>query len=214
MTLHQTRNMASDTDFQFIMGTILGQMQFSPLFKALEKASITNVGGITSLTNQAIDRLKYWDDSSRTPVNKELGHEYQQLIRCFNAFVLTKNDEGKPIHGDWQNLTITAEFQEFRIIRFALYTMTHAPACYQDVDNVLNLSYVPNTTSEDIDVRDILDLSYVPSTAEDIVLFEEKQKYMYSPVQASCRKKSSLINQGANGGITGIDTRVIERHSH
>jgi hypothetical protein len=37
---------------------------------------------------------------------------------------------------------------------------------------------------------------------------------MYSPVQASCRKKSSLINQGANGGITGIDTRVIERHSH
>jgi hypothetical protein len=44
-------------------------------------------------------------------------------------------------------------------------------------------------------------------------LFEEKQKYMYS-VQASHRKKSSLINQGANGGIPGIDTRVIERHPH
>jgi hypothetical protein len=25
MTLHKTRNMVSDTDFQFIMGTILGQ---------------------------------------------------------------------------------------------------------------------------------------------------------------------------------------------
>jgi hypothetical protein len=101
MTLHRTRNMASDTDFQFIMGTILGQKQDSPLFKALEKASITNVGGITSLTDQAIDRLKYRDDSSGTPVNEELGHGYQQLIRCFNAFVLTKDDEGKPIHGDW-----------------------------------------------------------------------------------------------------------------
>jgi hypothetical protein len=113
MTLHQTCNMASDTDFQFIMGTFLGQKQDSPLFKALEKASITNVGGITFLADQAIDRLKYQDDSSGTPVIEELGHGYQQLICCFNAFVLTKNDEGKPIHGDWQNLTMIAEFQEF-----------------------------------------------------------------------------------------------------
>jgi hypothetical protein len=56
--------MASDTDFQFIIGTILGQKQDSPLFEALEKAGITDIGGITSLTNQAIDRLKYRDDSS------------------------------------------------------------------------------------------------------------------------------------------------------
>jgi hypothetical protein len=72
MTLHRTRNMASDTDFQFIMGTILGQKQDSSLFKALEKASITNVGGITSLTDQVIGRLKYQDDSSGTPVNEKL----------------------------------------------------------------------------------------------------------------------------------------------
>ena len=114
--------MASDTDFQFIMGTVLGQKQDSPLFKALEKAGITDVGGITSLTDQVIDRLKYRDDSSGTPVNEELGHGYQQLIRCFNAFVLMKNDEGNPIHGDWQNLTIIIEFQEFRIIGFASCT--------------------------------------------------------------------------------------------
>jgi hypothetical protein len=83
-----------------IMGTILGWKQDSPLFKSLKKARrITNVGGFTSLTNQAINRLKYQDDSSRTPVKEELGHGYQQLIRCFNAFVLLKNDEGKPIHG-------------------------------------------------------------------------------------------------------------------
>ena len=65
------------------------------------------------------------------------------------------------------------------------------------------------------DVHDVLNLSYVPSTAEDIVLFKEKQKYMYS-VQASRRKKSSLIDRGANGvGIAGIDTRVIlEHHPH
>ncbi len=36
----------------------------------------------------------------------------------------------------------------------------------------------------------------------------------YSVSQASRRKKSSLINRGANGGIAGIDTRVIECHPH
>jgi hypothetical protein len=122
MTLHQTCNMASDTDFQFIMGTVLGQKQDSPLFKALEKAGIANVGGITSLTNRVIDRVKYQDYSSGTPVTEELGHGYQQLIRCFNAFVLMKNDEGNPIHGDWQNLTIMTKFQESQIISFASYT--------------------------------------------------------------------------------------------
>jgi hypothetical protein len=54
------------------------------------------------------------------------------------------------------------------------WTLKAQEACYQDVD-------------------DVLDLSYMPNTAEDIVLFKEKQKYMYS-VQASRRKKSSLIN--------------------
>jgi hypothetical protein len=64
--------MVSDTDFQFIMGTFLGQKQVSTLFKALNKAGITDVGGgISSLTDQAIDRLKYQDDSSRTPVKEE-----------------------------------------------------------------------------------------------------------------------------------------------
>jgi hypothetical protein len=169
MTLHQTRNMASDTGFQFIMGTVLGQKQDSPLFKALEKAGITHIWGITSLTDQAIDRLKYQDDSSGTPISEELGHGYQQLMRCFNAFVLTKNDEGKAIHQDWQNFTMIARFQEFWIIALALHIMTQAPACYQDVDDVLNLSYMPNT-SEDIDFNDLLDLSYMPNTAEDNVL--------------------------------------------
>jgi hypothetical protein len=114
MALHGTLNKASATDYQVIMDKVLGQKQDSPLFKALEKAGITNLGGITSsLTNRSIDRLKYGDDSSGTPINDKFGHGYQQLIRCFNAFVLMKNDESNPIHGDWQNLTIIAEFQEF-----------------------------------------------------------------------------------------------------
>ena len=119
--------MSSDADFQFIIGTVLGQKQDSPLFKALKKAGITDVGDITSLTDRVIDRLKYRDDSSGTPVNEELGHGYQQLIRCFNAFVLMKNDDGNPIHGDWQNLAIKSEFQNFRIIGFDSYTVTQAP---------------------------------------------------------------------------------------
>jgi hypothetical protein len=37
---------------------------------------------------------------------------------------------------------------------------------------------------------------------------------LYNVSQASRKKKSSLIDRSANGGIAGIDTRVIERHPH
>jgi hypothetical protein len=53
--------MASNAAFQFIMGTVLSQKQDSPLFKVLEKAGITDIGGITSLTDRVINRLKYQD---------------------------------------------------------------------------------------------------------------------------------------------------------
>jgi hypothetical protein len=131
-----------------------------------------------------------------------------------------KNDIGDPIYGDWQNLAKKDEFNEFRIIGFASYTVTQivppatlsspgigtsgntsfttkvcdgvfefkkgirrdpasftvmkeskqwdsvhrmlkAQACYQDVDDILHPCYRPTTT-------------------EDIALFAEKQKYMYS----------------------------------
>jgi hypothetical protein len=73
--------MASNADFQFITGTVLGQKQDSPLL--LKKAGIANLGGITSLPNQAINRLKYPDDFLGTSVSKELGHGFQQCMRCF-----------------------------------------------------------------------------------------------------------------------------------
>jgi hypothetical protein len=56
--------MTSDADFQFIMDTVLGQKQDSPLFKALEKAGVNNFGGITTLSERRIENLKYKDDSS------------------------------------------------------------------------------------------------------------------------------------------------------
>jgi hypothetical protein len=59
--------------------------------------------------------------------------------------------------------------------------MTLAPACYQyDVDDVLDLSYVPNT-SEDIDVNDLLNLSYMPNTAEDNVLTQAPAPMTVTP---------------------------------
>jgi hypothetical protein len=213
--------MASDADFHFIMGTILCQKTDSPLCKALEKSGIIDVGGITSLTDRVIDRLKYRDDSSGTVVVEELGHGYQQLIRCFNAFVLMKNVEGNPIHGDWQNLTLKSEFQEFWIIGFATYTVTQAPtpsmvtsgghagvntsrpqirdrvfefkkgikrdpASFTVLKDNKQWDSVHRTLKAQTcyqDVGDILNPRYVPQTTEDIALFHEKQKYMYSVLE-------------------------------
>jgi hypothetical protein len=74
----------------------------------------------TNETNEKTPRdkfIQYRDDSSETPVKEELGHGYQQLIRCLNTFFLMKNDEGNPIHGDWQNLTIEKIKFGFYLIR-------------------------------------------------------------------------------------------------
>jgi hypothetical protein len=110
---------------------------------------------------------------------------------------------------------MTAKFQEFRIISFALYTMTHAPAYYQDVDDVLDLSYVPNT-SEDIDVNDLLDLSYVPSTAEDIVLFKKKKSICtrwYKPLTERKVLSSIKVPMEASQVLTqgSLNVILIER---
>jgi hypothetical protein len=209
--------MSSDADFQFIMTDTLGQKADSPLFKALDKSGITDVGGITSLTDRVIDRLKYPDNSSGTVTIEELGHGYQQLIRCFNAFVLMKNDAGNPIHDDWQNLTVKAEFQEFRIIGFAAYTVhpqtatpssggptsgtasftprirdrvlefkkgiKRDPASFTVMKDNKQWDTVHRTLKAQAcyqDVDDIINPTYVPTTAEDIALFAEQQKYMYS----------------------------------
>jgi hypothetical protein len=211
--------MSSDADFQFIVGTILGQRKDSPLFLALNKAGIIDVGGITSLSDRVIDQLKYQEDSSGTSVLEELGHGYQQLIRCFNTFVLMKNDNGNPIHGDWQNLAIKAEFNEFQIIGFASYNVTKVtppttlssgvgtsgntsfttkvrdrvlefkkgikrdPASFTVMKDSTQWDSVHRTLKSQTcyqDVDDILDPCYQPTTAEDIALFAEKQKYMYS----------------------------------
>ena len=58
---------------------------------------MTDVEGITSLMDRDIDRLKCQDkDSSGAITVNEPGKGCQSLARCFNAFVVTKHDEGTP----------------------------------------------------------------------------------------------------------------------
>jgi hypothetical protein len=128
MTQRRTRSMASVTDFEFIMSTVFAQKDDSPLHEAFERDRIIDVEGITSLMGRDIDRLKYQDtDSSGATVLVGLGKGYQSLIRCFNAFVITKYDEGTPVHGDWQNLVTKADYQDFRVIGMTKYVGQSAP---------------------------------------------------------------------------------------
>jgi hypothetical protein len=216
--------MASEADFKFIIGTILQQKEDSPTSKAFLHAGVTDVGDITLLTDRAIDRLKYLDDAISPPVIVELRVGYQQLVRGFNAWVETKNDEGDPIHGDWQNKATRVEFNEYPLIGFAKkYTSTthvsapttvtsgggtsggssfaprardpvfefkkgikRDPASFSVLKDNKQWDSVHRTLKAQTcyqDVDDILDPSYVPTTVEDIELFAEKQKYMYSVLE-------------------------------
>ncbi len=107
--------MSSITDFDVIMGTVLGQKKDSPLLAAFANDGITDVGDVLALTDQSIDRLKCKDASCTPPINEALGQGFQNLIRVFNAFVETKIAECDPIHRDWQNKVTKAEFDEHRL---------------------------------------------------------------------------------------------------
>ena len=226
MDQRRTRSMASVTDFEFIMSTIFAQKDDSPLHKALERDGVTDVEGITSLMERDIDRLKYQEtDSSGTTTVNELGKGYQSLIRCFNAFVVTKYDGGTPVHGDWQNLVKKADFQDFRVVGMTKYVEQQAVSTASTTAAVVGGLTGSNpqfaTKARDLvfefkkgikrspesftvmkdnkqwdsvhrtlkaqtnyqDVADVLDPNYVPKTVEDIALFEEKQKYMYSVLE-------------------------------
>ena len=106
--------MASEADYQYIMGTVLGQEDDSPLFKALEMAGATDDVADIVCSVYYIDQLKYRDNSSGTTVTKELGIGYRQLIWDFHAFVQAKNAAGHPIHKDWQNKATKTDFDDYR----------------------------------------------------------------------------------------------------
>jgi hypothetical protein len=127
--------MSSEADFKFIMGTVLGQKEDSPLSLALANDAITDLLFLTGLEDKDIDRLK-WQDPSFVPVKDskgkhgplpppvDLGTGLKQLVRIFKAFVYTKHIEGNPIHDDWQNKTKKAEFDQFRTIGYTQYVLS------------------------------------------------------------------------------------------
>ncbi len=106
MTQHRTRSVSAKLDaeldakeaedFKFIMGKILGQKDDSPLSKCFERSGISDISGVLTLTDQAIDRLKHFEVDVKPPINETLNVGLQQLIRAFNACVDTRVDAGIP----------------------------------------------------------------------------------------------------------------------
>ncbi len=111
----------SVSDFKFIMGAILGQKDDSPLSKCFENSGIADVPSILTLSDAAIDRLKHVDKDFKPPINEPLNVGLQQLLRAFNAFVETRNDDENPIHGDWQNKAKKVDFDNYRLTGFTKY---------------------------------------------------------------------------------------------
>jgi hypothetical protein len=122
MPLHQTRSMVSEADFKFIIGTILNQKEDSPMSKAFRCTGISDLGDITLPSDRVIDCLECQDNAVTSPAMMEPGLGHQQPVCCFNAWVETKNDDGNPIRGDWQNKATQEEFNEHRLVGFAKCT--------------------------------------------------------------------------------------------
>ncbi len=128
MTPHRTRSMSAKLDaeldaeldakeaddFKFIMGKILCQKDDSPLSKCFERSGISDISGVLTLTDQAIDRLKHVDAGVKPPINEPLRVGDQQLIRSFTACVDTRVNAGVKLPGDWQNMALRDDFNHHR----------------------------------------------------------------------------------------------------
>ena len=106
------------SDFEHVTIMVFGQKPDSPLLKALEYNAIFDIGAIMTLSDQALLRLQYMDDSSEPPTKTTLKEGYIGLIRCFIAFVHKKFAEGDTMHTDWPNKLVKSEFEGFRLFGF------------------------------------------------------------------------------------------------
>jgi hypothetical protein len=119
--------MSSNTDFKYILNAILGQKDDSPLSVAFKNGGILDPIDIISCSDADINDLKWTDPTfiavkNGPPAIEALNNGLKQLVRAFKAFVDTKNIEGNPIHGDWQNLAKKADFDAFRLNDYNTYS--------------------------------------------------------------------------------------------
>jgi hypothetical protein len=109
-----TRAMASKADFTFIVKTILGQKPDSPISKAFDTACIHNALDILNICAQDVKSLMY-SDASDPSVDVKLLSGHHELIWCFQKYVRNKTRDGEPMHRDWKNLFVQADFEAFRL---------------------------------------------------------------------------------------------------
>ena len=64
MPAYRTRKMASVSDFDYVITTILGQSTDSPLSKSFKLAGVFNVGDIMGHSDESITKLQFEDDST------------------------------------------------------------------------------------------------------------------------------------------------------
>ncbi len=115
MPLHRTRKIAAVSDFDYILTTVLGQPTDSPLPKALKLAGVFNLGDIMCQSDESIKQLQF-EDGSAPSITKALPSGFQQLVKCFQTFILQKILDGDPIHSDLQN--------DFKLVELAAYRIS------------------------------------------------------------------------------------------
>jgi hypothetical protein len=211
--------MTTLSDYDFILYKVLGQKVDSPTSKALAKAGIDDVGGITTLSVGRIEKLKFMEGTGASATQQALPDGYQQLLLCFQAFVKTKISQGIEVYKNWQTLITKDDFDEFRLSVYDPNDLTRqiaTPSSTPGASTGSNLPFTPRardpvaewkkgvkrdsssfTVLKDNkqwdsvyrtlkaqancqDVQQVLDPNYKPQTVEERDLFNEKQKFMYS----------------------------------
>ncbi len=196
--------MASVSDFDYVITTILGQSTDSPLSKAFKLAGVFNVGDtIMGHSNESITKLQFEDDSA-PPITKTLPKGFQQLVKCFQTFILQKILDGDPVHSDLQN--------NFKLVEFAAYRIS------QGVEDIPEHGKQASATMADDDKAIILgDYDFVEVPDDDT--FDSKSNMYPTPDELFWNKAEDArilesktgIHKDPLDGEIAVHKKIIDR---
>jgi hypothetical protein len=99
--------------FNHVLDTILGRGDNSLLKSALSEEGVDDIFALSTLTDNAIDRLQFKDPCNNNALTS-IKLADKMLLRCFLHYVVYCSAEGNPVGDDWNAIT-QEKFDAFRI---------------------------------------------------------------------------------------------------
>ena len=197
----------SKESLDYVLTTVMRQKPDSFLTLALSENGIDNVMNLLTISDEEVDKLQYTDATTKTKVAVHTSQV--SLVRAFRAYIQHQNNPNLLFNtielADFDHFRITdyAMYDKHAMIKIPEYMRTSIPknnilqefrkAAKRDKSQYSDLKEEKQwdnwyrstiSTARSHGCEHVFDPQYKPETSEDIAIFDEVQKFMYSVFDA------------------------------